>query len=107
MNKPGLVSKSIVVCDVCEWVCDGDEYPEWKYSICSYKGHIFRWRSDGVLIEADDCEIMEAKRELELMAKQIDNVIGWLYEEANNPKSAYDNQFLYDAISILEEKFNR
>ena len=93
MNIPGLVSKGIIVCDVCEWTSDGDDYPEWKYSICSYKGHIFRWYSNGTLIEADDYEIKEATRELEAMVKHaetsVKNVINQLKRKSNRSYADY------------------
>lgn len=64
MKLPGVVSRGVDVVDYCEYrdvSIDGMmvEVPEWQYTVCVFRGHVFRYCADGRLTPADDSDVAQ------------------------------------------------
>ena len=122
-NKPGLVSKGVVIEDFGEWVCneDGYEYPVWHYSICIYKGNVFRWHEDGRLTKAETHEVKEAMIQLENMIHEASNFTNniihvskqlekqfWRYgnefKKYQIPSDFYQSMSFMKAVDLLDDE---
>lgn len=66
MRVPGVVSRGVQSAECCEYedkvLPNGMTigFPTWLYTVCVFRGHVFRYCADGRLTSASDDDVREA-----------------------------------------------